>query len=51
MHAPIFIVGYMGSGKSTVGRKMADVLGWRFIDTDFFIENWMIITLLIKMVK
>jgi len=38
MHAPIFIVGYMGSGKSTVGRKMADVLGWRFIDTDFFIE-------------
>ena len=39
MHAPIFIVGYMGSGKSTVGRKMADVLGWRFIDTDFFIEN------------
>ncbi|KGN84907.1 shikimate kinase [Porphyromonas gulae] len=39
MHAPIFIVGYMGSGKSTVGRKMADLLGWRFIDTDFFIEN------------
>lgn len=39
MQPPIFIVGYMGSGKSTVGRKMADILGWRFIDTDFFIEN------------
>ncbi len=39
MQTTIFIVGYMGSGKSTVGRKMADMLGWKFIDTDFFIEN------------
>lgn len=36
---PIFIVGYMGAGKSTVGRKLADCLGVKFIDTDFFMEN------------
>ncbi|MDY6121809.1 MAG: shikimate kinase [Porphyromonas sp.] len=36
---PIYIVGYMGSGKSTVGRYLADILGFRFVDTDFFIEN------------
>jgi shikimate kinase len=28
------IVGYMGSGKSTVGRLAADSLRWRFIDLD-----------------
>ena len=28
------IVGYMGSGKSTVGRIVAEELGWRFIDLD-----------------
>ena len=28
------IVGYMGSGKSTVGRLVADSLRWRFIDLD-----------------
>lgn len=36
---PIFIVGYMGSGKSTLGRKLAELLGLNFIDTDVFIEN------------
>ncbi|MFC4666011.1 shikimate kinase [Falsiporphyromonas endometrii] len=36
---PIFIIGYMGSGKSTIGRKLADELNFNFIDTDFFIEN------------
>lgn len=36
---PIFIIGYMGAGKSTVGRKLADCLGLQFIDTDFFMEN------------
>ncbi|KGN67146.1 shikimate kinase [Porphyromonas sp. COT-239 OH1446] len=36
---PIFIIGYMGSGKSTVGAKLAECLSLRFIDTDFFIEN------------
>lgn len=35
---PVFLIGYMGSGKSTIGRKLADELGWHFIDTDVFIE-------------
>lgn len=35
---PVFLIGYMGSGKSTIGRKLADELGWQFIDTDIFIE-------------
>ena len=29
----------MGSGKSTVGRKLADALGYQFIDTDLYIES------------
>lgn len=36
---PIFIVGYMGAGKSTLGRKLAQLLQRDFIDTDIFIEN------------
>lgn len=31
---PIFLVGFMGSGKSTVGKELAKYLGRRFIDTD-----------------
>jgi shikimate kinase len=34
----LYIVGFMGSGKSTVGRHMADRLGWSFFDTDHEIE-------------
>jgi len=30
----IVLVGFMGSGKSTVGRLLAEDLGWRFIDLD-----------------
>src|ERR1700686_257715 len=30
----IFLTGLPGSGKSSVGRSMADLLGWNFIDTD-----------------
>ena len=33
------IVGYMGSGKSTVGRIVAKTLGWEFIDLDRRIEK------------
>lgn len=36
---PIFLVGYMGVGKSTLGRKLATELGLRFLDTDLFIES------------
>lgn len=35
---PIFLVGMMGSGKSTVGRRLAAVLGRPFIDADREIE-------------
>jgi len=30
----IALVGMMGSGKSAVGRVLAERLGWRFLDTD-----------------
>jgi|TARA_B100000315_G_scaffold259991_1_gene318584 3-dehydroquinate synthase len=30
----IFITGFSGSGKTTTGRKTAELLGWRFVDTD-----------------
>lgn len=35
----IYIVGFMGCGKSTVGRALADELGWRFVDLDAEIEK------------
>jgi shikimate kinase len=34
----IYIAGFMGSGKSTVGRMLADRLGWQFADLDAEIE-------------
>jgi len=30
----IYLVGFMGSGKTTVGRLLADELGWNFCDID-----------------
>ncbi|MFA6517496.1 MAG: shikimate kinase [Bacteroidia bacterium] len=35
----IYIIGFMGSGKSTLGRRLAKVLGYNFIDTDQIIEE------------
>jgi shikimate kinase len=35
----IYIAGFMGSGKSTVGRLLADQLGWDFVDLDAEIES------------
>lgn len=35
----IILVGFMGSGKSTVGRIVADKLGFRFADSDRVIEQ------------
>jgi len=34
----IYMLGFMASGKSTVGRHLADRLGWSFFDTDHEIE-------------
>ena len=35
----VYIVGFMGSGKTTSGRKLAEVLGWSFLDIDTKIEE------------
>ncbi len=35
----VCLVGFMGSGKSTVGRLLARQLGWRFVDLDERIEQ------------
>lgn len=35
----IFLIGFMGCGKSTVGRNLARALNWKFIDLDQFIQE------------
>jgi shikimate kinase len=35
----LYLVGFMGTGKSTVGRSLADQLGWCFFDLDREIER------------
>ncbi len=35
----VFLVGFMGSGKSTVGPLLAKRLGWPFLDLDSLIED------------
>ncbi|MDI6790163.1 MAG: shikimate kinase, partial [Thermodesulfobacteriota bacterium] len=37
--AKIVLIGYRGSGKSTVGRRLAERLSLPFIDTDTLIEE------------
>ena len=34
----VFLIGFMGSGKTTIGRKLANYLKYEFIDLDKFIE-------------
>ncbi len=36
---PIFLIGYMGCGKSTLGRNLSRLTGLRFIDLDNYIET------------
>ena len=38
-HAKIFLVGFMGTGKTTLGRLLADRLGWEFHDLDGLMED------------
>lgn len=35
---PVFLIGYMGCGKTTLGEPLARLLGWRFVDLDHYIE-------------
>jgi len=35
----VYVIGFMGSGKSTAGKRLASLLGWSFIDLDRKIEE------------
>jgi shikimate kinase len=35
----LYVVGFMASGKSTIGRHLAERIGWSFFDTDDEIER------------
>lgn len=39
MDTRIFLIGFMGSGKSTLGSKLAPRIGHRFVDMDQLIEE------------
>ncbi len=39
MKERIYLVGFMGVGKTTVGKKLARQLGYRFVDLDDFFEE------------
>ena len=39
MELPIYLVGYMGAGKTTAGKLLAEKLGWRFVDLDEAFET------------
>lgn len=35
----IYLIGYMGSGKSTLGRRLSSKMGVQFVDMDHYIEE------------
>ncbi len=35
----VFLIGYMGSGKSTIGQKLSDLLKFDFLDLDLYIQD------------
>jgi shikimate kinase len=38
-HSALFLIGYRGSGKTTVARLLAGQLGWRWLDADTVLEE------------
>ena len=36
---PVFLIGYMGSGKSTIGYELSKIMGLPFLDLDLLIEE------------
>jgi shikimate kinase len=38
MKSLLFLIGYRGTGKTTLGRPLAERLGWDFVDADVFLE-------------
>src|SRR5271166_4346826 len=38
-HLIVSLTGFMGSGKTSTGRALAELLGWEFIDLDGEIER------------
>lgn len=39
MRMNIFLIGFMGSGKTTAGKKLANMLSYGYLDLDEFIEQ------------
>lgn len=39
IHRLVFLVGFMGCGKTTIGRLLAERLGWNWVDLDEEIER------------
>lgn len=39
MNQIVFLIGYMGVGKTTVGKRLSNLLGLDFVDTDQVIEK------------
>jgi shikimate kinase len=35
----LFLTGFMATGKTVVGREIAEIVGWRFVDTDREVEE------------
>jgi shikimate kinase len=38
-YSRVYLIGFMGAGKTTIGRHLARKLGWQFIDLDREIEQ------------